>query len=98
MRYSTLGEHYLETSLILDIAHQQLLTHIPAPRLTRCSCSVLPMHGKPSQLYSIHVIVQPRLGETLDITVLIVDGPVYFPMITRWPITRRVVVVYLLAG
>ena len=31
MRYSTSGEQYLETSLILDITHQQLLTNRDTP-------------------------------------------------------------------
>ena len=39
-------------------------TQTATPCLTGGGCSTLPMQRKPRQLNVIHVVVQPRLGET----------------------------------
>jgi hypothetical protein len=74
MRYSTLGGQDLETSLILDTAVIDKLIHTPTPRLARCSCSVLPMHGEASQFYIVssfsHDSVYQISGKTQVQTVL----------------------------
>jgi hypothetical protein len=69
MRCSAEVESNLETSL--DIVHQLFTNiHRPPPLVfTRGYCSILLIQCITHQLYVIHVVVQPQLGETYDITV-----------------------------
>ena len=53
MKYSTLGQQYLETSLILDITHQQLLTNRHTPRRTVAALSCRCMENPASSILSL---------------------------------------------
>jgi hypothetical protein len=109
MRYSTSGEQYLETYLMLDIEHQLLLINrhtppllvLPDVAVPSCRCMENPansilsvsLFSHGSVKHKISQFLMSRWQDSLDRAY-----PVNSPVIARWPIERIVEVGYPLTN